>query len=331
MRKHAQSWLIKFLVGIIAAVFVFYFGYSFRSGTGTKIAYVNGELISGMEYQKAYRNMVEALQKEYKSLWNDALIKAFNVRGRALDRLISQKLVSQEARNIGMDVTEKEIQDQIMAYPAFQSRGRFDESRYRSLLLNNRMQPEDFEAGIEQDLLQRKAEHFLRSFLPVSEQEVLEYYIYSNERVKISFVQFLPDQYRASVKIDESSMERYFNEHKENYRVPEKIKVTYILVDPGEFKDKVKISDQQVKDYYEERIDTFKERKQVKARHILFSLPEDASEKETERVREKALSVLKKARDGEDFAKLAKTYSDDTSKERGGDLGYFSEIGRAHV
>lgn len=324
MRKHAQSWIIKFLVAIIAAVFIFYFGYSFRRSAGTKIAYVNGELISGVEYQKAYRSMVEALQREYKSVWSDSLLKVFNVRTRALDRLISQKLVSQEARNIGLDVTGKEVQDQIMVYPAFQSRGRFDESRYRSLLQNNRMQPEDFEAGIEQELLQRKIEHFLRSFLLVSGQDVLEYYTYSNERVKISFVQFLPERFKASVKIDDASIEKYFNEQKEKYRIPEKIKLTYIVFDPDEFKDKVKVSDQQIRDYYEERMSAFKEEKQVKVRHILFKLAQDASEGEEKKVRERALSVLKKARDGEDFANLAKAYSEDPSKEQGGDLGYFS-------
>ena len=48
MRKHAKSWLIKVLIGIIAVVFIFYFGYSFRAKKGLKVAYVNGELISGV-------------------------------------------------------------------------------------------------------------------------------------------------------------------------------------------------------------------------------------------------------------------------------------------
>jgi len=38
MRKHAKSWLIKFLIAIIAVVFVFYFGYSFTADQALKIA-----------------------------------------------------------------------------------------------------------------------------------------------------------------------------------------------------------------------------------------------------------------------------------------------------
>ena len=74
---------------------------------------------------------------------------------------INQKLLSQEAKRIGLDVTEKEIQDEIMAFPAFQFKGRFDETRYRSLLQHNRMKPEDFEASISQELLQGKLKQFL--------------------------------------------------------------------------------------------------------------------------------------------------------------------------
>ena len=119
MRKHAKSWLIKFFIGMIAVVFIFYFGYSFTSKARLKVAYVNGEPISGVEYQKAFRNHLEALQRDYRSLWSDQLIKVFDLENRALQDLINRKLISQEAKRIGLDTTEKEIQNQILAYPAF--------------------------------------------------------------------------------------------------------------------------------------------------------------------------------------------------------------------
>ena len=325
MRRHAKSWLIKFLIGIIAIVFIFYFGYSFTSRRGVKVATVNGEPISELEYQKAYRVLLEALQKNYKNVWSDNLIKVFDLKNRALQNLISQKVVSQEAKRIGLDITKKEIQDEILSYPAFQYNGRFDESRYRSLLSRNRMKPEDFEASIELELLQKKVKQFLMTLLPVTDQETLDQYIFSNQKVKISFVKISPDQFKESVSLDKSSMETYFNKNKEQYRIPGKIKISYIMIDPNEFRDKVPVSDQQIKDFYEENIDMFKQEKEVKARHILFKLKKDASENETNKVREKALSVLKKAKEGEDFALLAKKYSEGPTAKNGGDLGYFSK------
>jgi len=325
MRRHAKSWLIKFLIGMIAVVFIFYFGYSFTSRGGVKMGYVNGEPITGTEYQKTYQHLLEALQREYKNVWSENLIEAFDLRNRALENLINQKLVSQEARRIGLDVTEKEIQKEILAYPAFQSGGRFDESRYRALLSQNRMKPEDFEASIAQELLQRKLSQFLMTFSPVTEQEVLDQYTFSNQKAKISFVQFQAKTYEKSVNVDPKSMEAYFEEHKEEYRIPEKIKITYITIDPDTFKSEVKITNKQVRDYYEENREIFRQEKEVRARHILFKLAQNASEEEEKKVREKASMVLEKARKGEDFPNLAKKYSEGPTAQKGGDLGFFSE------
>ena len=176
MRRHAKSWLIKFLIGMIAVVFIFYFGYSFTAKRVAKIAHVNGEPISRSEYEKTYRRLLEALQREYKSVWSENLVEVFDLKNKALQDLINQKLVSQEARRIGLDVTEEEIQNEILTYPAFQYNGRFDESRYRALLSRNRMKPGDFEAGIAQDLFQKKLRQFLMTFSPVTEQEALDHY-----------------------------------------------------------------------------------------------------------------------------------------------------------
>jgi len=324
MRKHAKSWLIKVLIGIIAVVFIFYFGYSFRAKKGLKVAYVNGELISGMEYQKAYWDLLEALRRQYKDVWNDNLIKVFDLKNRALDNLINQKLISQEARKIGLDVTESEIQQAIMDYPAFQIDGQFDMRRYMGLLSQNRMQPEDFEVSMAKELLDGKLRQFLLTFMPITDQEVLDYYSYANEKIKISYVQFKPEKFKKSINPDQASLETFFKDRREEYRVPEKIKLAYLLIDPDTFKDKVEVKDDEIEDYYEYNMDTFLQPKEVKARHILFKLSQDAGEAEEKEVREKATEVLEEARKGNDFATLAKKYSEGPTKSSGGDLGYFT-------
>ena len=294
MRKHAKSWLIKFLIAIIAIVFIFYFGYSFKSDEGIKVASVNGELISGKEYQKAKRNRLEALQRTYKNVWSDNLIDVFDVKNRALQELVDQILISQEAKRIGLDVTKEEIQQRISAYPAFQFRGRFDLSRYQSLLQRNRMKEEDFEKGVAQELLQEKVGQFLATFTPVTDQDVLEQYTFVREKVKIIYVEFSPDRYKASVKVDPVAREKYFQENKEKYRIPEKIKITYISLDPKRFEDQIRVSEQEVRDYYDDRLESFKEKDQVKARHILFKLEQGAEEAEEKRCVKRHLRFLQR-------------------------------------
>jgi len=324
MRRHAKSWLIKFLIAIIALVFIFYFGYSFTSKEGVKVAEVNGEVISGMEYQRTYRELLTNLKREYGTVWNDNLIKVFDLKNRALEELIDKKIISQEARRIGMDITEKEIQDRILSYPAFQFRGQFDENRYRSLLANNRMKPENFETIIAQDMLRQKLSQFLLTFLLASDREILEQYTYMNQQVKIGFVHFAPEDFKESIQIDPDPMKNYFEEHKEAYRIPEKIKLSYITIDPDDFREKIRLDDLEIVSYYEDNMEMFTEERQVKARHILFKVDPDAPEDEEKKVKERALEVLEKAHSGSDFSELAKQYSEGPTREDGGDLGYFS-------
>ncbi len=324
MRRHAKSYLIKFLIGIIAIVFIFYFGYSFRSRNVVKIAVVNGEVISALEYDKAYRDLVEGLRRQYGDMWNESLVKRLKLRQRALEGLIERKLISHEAKRLGLRVTKEEIQKAIMEYPAFQVAGQFDIGRYRGLLRQNRMKPEDFEESIAMELLQRKIRGLLWSFIPVTEKEIRDRYRYANEKAKISFVKFDPSRFRKSIKVKKEELEVYFKKHQEEFRIPEKISVRYIPIDPETFKDKVKVSEQEIREYYEDNLEAFKVKKQVRARHILFRLSPDAKKEEEEKVRKRAESVLKKARAGENFAELAKKYSEGPTKSKGGDLGYFS-------
>jgi peptidyl-prolyl cis-trans isomerase D len=324
MRKHAKSWLIKFLIAIIAIVFIFYFGYSFTSRDGVKVAFVNGEYISGQDYNRAYRNLLQALQREYKSVWSENLIKAFDLENRAFNNLVNEKLVTQEARNLGLDVTEKEIQDRIIAYPAFQFKGRFDEERYQWLLRQNGMKAEVFEAEISHQLLREKVEQFLTTFLPVTDNEVLDQYNHNKQQIKIGYVHFQPEKFKESVELDQSGLGPFFDDRKENYRVPEKIKLAYIVIAPETFKENAVPSEQQITEYFEDNQEMFKQDKEVKARHILFKLSKDISEEEEKKIKEKALSVLKMANEGDDFAALAKEYSEGPTGEKGGDLGFFT-------
>ena len=324
MRKHTKGILIKVMVGLIAVVFIFWGVYAIREKPGSKIAYVNGDLITGLEYEARYREMLDALQKQYKEYWNDTLIKAFQIKQRALDSLIEKRLISQESARIGLGVTDDEVANAIVTYPAFQVNGEFDEGRYRSLLHYNRMEPTDFESSIKLELLGQKIRHFIKCFFPITDMEIINYYSYQKEKVNIGFVSFNSRDFKGKTEVKQDEKKAYFEAHKEKYRIPEKIKIAYLVLSPSHFLDKVTIAEKEISDFYELNQESFKNPKQIKARHILLKVSPDASESEKTETKEKALSLLKRLKDGEDFAALAKKYSQDPAASKGGDLGYFT-------
>jgi peptidyl-prolyl cis-trans isomerase SurA len=64
---------------------------------------------------------------------------------------------------------------------------------------------------------------------------------------------------------------------------------------------------------------------QIRASHILVNYNNPEGKVDTAYAKAKIDTVMQKIKNGEDFAKLAEEYSDDTgSKKKGGDLGFFS-------
>src|SRR5207302_1954849 len=63
----------------------------------------------------------------------------------------------------------------------------------------------------------------------------------------------------------------------------------------------------------------------ARARHILIRVPPAASKADKDAALQKIKDIQARLKKGEDFAELAKKYSEDPgSKDHGGDLGYFS-------
>lgn len=82
-------------------------------------------------------------------------------------------------------------------------------------------------------------------------------------------------------------------------------------------------SDADAKDFYAKNPDRFKEPEAVRASHILIRVTPDADAATKAKAKATIDSVLKKAKAGEDFGKLAQQYSQDGSAAQGGDLNYF--------
>jgi peptidyl-prolyl cis-trans isomerase D len=97
--------------------------------------------------------------------------------------------------------------------------------------------------------------------------------------------------------------------------------VRFITLTPQLFANGVTVSQREIERYYNENLFRYQTGEQVKARHILLKTGPDKNEEE---VRKKAEEVLARVRAGEDFAELARKYSEDEgSASNGGDLGSF--------
>ena len=88
--------------------------------------------------------------------------------------------------------------------------------------------------------------------------------------------------------------------------------------------DKITVTEEDAESYYDSHRDIFKQPAQVKAGLILIKLDLYVDKEKTAAAEKKIKMIQKKLEAGEDFAEVAKQYSEDPSSVKGGDLGYFS-------
>ncbi|MFH1994057.1 MAG: SurA N-terminal domain-containing protein [Pseudomonadota bacterium] len=324
MREKATSWLIKVLLGAIVVVFVFWGVGSFRAQKGDRVATVNGDVITLADYKEAYNNLVERLRQNFGNRLNEDMLKTLRVKEQALNLLIDNRLLVQEAQRLKLRVPDEELAEAIMHFGAFQSAGAFNSRLYQNVLNRLRLTPEEFEVVQRESMLAGKLRLLVTESVKVSDQEAREWYNWQNASVNIDFVTFEPDRY-TNINPAPEEIKAYFEDHKTSYKTEPMVKVRYLQFTPDAYWSKVTVSDDEIRNYYNTKQEEFKKPKTVEARHILLKLDRDASPEAVEKEREKALKILKMAQDGKDFAELAKQYSEGPSKDRGGYLGEFQK------
>ena len=339
MRKHAGSWLIKFVLGFIALSFLIGFGLMqvpnpFKKQDQAIAAKVDGVVISMAEFRQQYKANQERMKEYYREMFQDDFERMWEqlnlsqqVKQNTLSSLIERILLLKEADRLELRVTDEELQQRIKKFPAFQQDGQFSRENYLKLLRYNHITPQDFEEEQRQSLLLEKLVNLITHSITVTDAELYDDYLLENEKVNLAFVAIDPSDTKKEIKLSEKEMRQYLADNLEKYRMQEKRKVQYLVFDPSQMQQKIEISEKDLKKYYKKNEDKYYQEKEVRALHILFKVPEDADENQEQEIEQKAREILERAREkGADFAALARKHSeDDTTKEKGGDLGFFQK------
>ncbi|MCP3876551.1 MAG: peptidyl-prolyl cis-trans isomerase [Desulfobacteraceae bacterium] len=324
MRENVGNWIIKFFLGIIVIVFVFFGFGSLGSKRDNSVASINDEPITIQEYQQAYKRAINQLQARFGKNLNDDILKALNVKQQALDSLIEDKIILAEANKLEIIVSDRELQENLLSQKAFQRDGKFDLALYKRVLGLSSMNPEIYERIQINALRNQKVRNMVLNAVNVSDMEARNWFVFQNSKVAVDYITFRPDDY-TDIKPDEEQIKKLYDENKDSYKSESKRKAIYLKFSPEDYKDKVLVTDDHINAYYEQNIEEFKIREKVEARHILIKLNEDDTQEKVTQAQKKALDIYEMAVKGQDFEKLAKQYSEGPSKKTGGYLGTFEK------
>jgi len=324
LRENTGNWIIKIFLFIIVIVFVFLGVGSMNSKKNNSVATVNDEPITINEFQDAYKLMVDRMREQFGDNLNDDLLKALNVKQQALNNLIEQKLVANEAKKLKLIVSDKELTDALMSIKAFQKEGAFNMEQYKKVLGFNSLNPEIFEVRQRAAMKEMKVKDMVLSGITVSDMEVKNWYAFQNTKMAVDYIKVDPDSF-TDVTPTEEQIKKQYEDSKDLYKSEPQKKAVYLKFSPEDHQGKVAVSDEQIKGFYELNIDRFKTPEKVEASHILIKVDESADEAAVEIARKQAEKIYERAAKQEDFAELAKEFSQGPSKDSGGYLGIFEK------
>lgn len=332
MRRH-KSWL-KWSLGLVCLAFVIFYIPDFlqqdssavgAAGPHEVIANVGGHDLTAGDFQQRYQAQVQAYRQQFGGSINDQLLRQLGIDQQILSQMIDEQVALIEADRHDIRVSDDELAQQIFSIPGLQENGKFiGEARYRQLLAsqNPPIAQGDFENSLRRSMLIDKLRAALTDWVTVSDAEAEHEYKLRNEKVKLQVVAVTADKFRDKVTVSDADVASYFDQHKAEYRVGEQRKVKYLVLDRDQARRKVTVTPQEIERYYNDNIQQFQTPEQVRASHILLK----TEGKDDATVKKQAEDVLQMAKaPGADFAALARKYSeDDGSKDKGGDLDYFT-------
>jgi peptidyl-prolyl cis-trans isomerase D len=319
------SWILWLVIFVfVLFVFVDFGGTVGRGGRlpAEAAATVGDMEISYREFERTYRQAESTYRQAYGAEFTSEMASQMGLPLQILNQLVNERILLSEAERMGLTVTDEEVRRAILEMPELQRDGKFiGREAYQELLEANRLSADQFHASLRDQLLTQKVRTVLAETVFVPPADVERAYRDDAEKATIRYVAVPASRFAAEVMPDAAAVAAYFAAHREDFRLPERRIVRYLLAGESQLAATATVDEGEVRRVYDENPAEYARPEQVQARHILVRTTAERDAAAAE-----ALAVELKGRldAGEDFATLARQFSDDPgSKERGGDLGFF--------
>ncbi len=327
MRKHAQGWIAKVILGAIILSFALWgVGDYFTGSQIETVAEVDGEVIHHVEFQETYQRQLASYRNMIGEQFTKELADQMGVKNETIQTMINRRLMLVEAQALGLVVPDQAVLGTVQSDPAFQEAKGFSATRYQSLIRQMGFAtPRDYENYLRQSIMIDTLQRGITAGAAVSEEEVRERFNAKFEKRVLAALIVNPDSLKAGIKVDDEQARDWFETHESLYQSPLKVELQAVEIDAAKLPMDVVISDADIEQAYTERQSEYGTPEKRRISHILIPLAKDAAGDELVMAEEKIQLAQQRIEAGESFADVAKDMSVDPAAAEGGNLGFFAQ------
>jgi len=285
----------------------------------------SGVTVSQQEVDKLARQQMQ--RQHYPD--NPMLLSLFEQR--VGPQLVQKQILLAEAEKLGIQATNDDV-------IKFLHKGQFGEflfpngqfigdDRYSAFIANQfNLSVPEFENEIREEIVIQRLQSLITAGVTVGDQEVRDDYRKNNIKIKFDYAVISADDLSKQINPADAELQKFFKDNAARYATaaPEERTITYFAFTPDQIPGGVpQPSRQEIQQYFTAHQNEYEVPDQARSRHILIRLNPGADAKTDAAAKAKAEGILKQLQGGANFADLAKKFSDDGSKDQGGELGFY--------
>jgi len=322
MRKNLKSlswalWLV--IIAFVGFIFVEWGSGRLSPGGGkSEFLVVGSKTIKADKYRNFLLRSVENLKYQMKGKLNKNLLIQYGVAERTLQSLINSTIIKLEAEKYDLFISDEELSRSIINNPNFQRDGKFiGKQAYENVLRANRINIQEFEDNIRNDLLVDKLKSIVTAGIVVEEDQLWEMYRKEKDLADINYFTMDIESVKEKIKVNENEMKAYYDKNKNKYKTKEMRKGYVIALKFDDFKKDIKLDNKELYDYYKKNKKDFVDPEKIRVYRIFLKYNKDNRDSVLKRAEELKMKLNK-----DNFENNAKLISEDRKKDKGGDWGY---------
>lgn len=313
IRELAKNLFFKIILAVVALSFIL-FGVSgfILEDKGSWVAKVGNHKISYKAFEnnlKTDRAIILGSSENNPDLQN--YLESDRFKSDSLGQMIRKIMIEKTSEDFGAKVSRKLILQKVAENKAFRDENdKFDNEKFKNFLAQKGFDEEKYVKEVANELSANIVIQSLTMSAPIDYDFAIELEKFNQQKRVADIVSITTKNLPIYEKITDQEIEKFYNDNKQSYTVPELRKVSYVKISTADFNNKFEITDSEIKNEYENNKEKYSSPELRDIYHVVFEKKEQAEE-----FIQKFKASEDKTKAQQNFANLAKELAKKNLKE----------------
>jgi peptidyl-prolyl cis-trans isomerase D len=245
--------IMTVVMGLIIVSFVIWgVGDMLRGFSPSTVASVGGAKISAQDYHIAYDRAIQQYQRRLKRPFTNEEARQIGLDRSVLQQLLSEAAVDDEARKLGLGISDGALDQAIMSNPSFRDKsGAFDPSRLAEALRDMDMNERMFRSELRKQELRQFIVAALATGITAPKAEVTAEADTQGQTRSADYFLLAASAAGEIPTPSEDALKTFYNDRKSSYRAPEYREMTILALEPETIANAAEVTDADAQAAYE--------------------------------------------------------------------------------